>query len=115
MTIVHETYTVAQASKNANLAAGKFWESGTTFRQITGIALTGSTAADDTQISVYYGTTKMMEFRNSATGLAVDTDKDLVPHNSTLACPPNAKISVMVDTAPNTNPIKLMLVIAELQ
>lgn len=114
MTIVHETITVANAAKGSNLANGKFWETSNFNRQITAIALTGSAAADDTQLSIFYGTTKIGEIRNSSTGLAVDVDKDLVPHNSQLFCPRGAKMSIVVDTAPVTNPIKLLLVIAEL-
>lgn len=113
MTLVHETIPIASAVKNTNLAAGKFWESAAWNRAITAIALTGSAAADDTQLSIFYGTTKIGEVRNSSTGLAVDTDKDLIPHNSNLVCRRGDKISVVVDTAPQTNPIKLVMVISE--
>lgn len=113
MVLVHDTIPIASATKNTNLAAGKFWESSNWQRMITAIALTGSAAVDDTQLSIYYGTTKIGELRNSSTGLAVDVDKDLIPHNSQLVCARGDKISIMVDTAPVTNPIKLMIVISE--
>jgi len=114
MTVTWETFTAAKAAKGENLANGLFWEKSQYTRQITGIALVGSTAAGDTIIGIYYGTTKVMQITNSSTGVAVDTDKDLIPHNSSLACPAGVDIRVVVETAPNTNPIAIELIIAEL-
>lgn len=113
MTIAQEQYAVADAPVGTNLANGKFWANSKNMRMISGVALVGSAAAGDCKLSIYYGTTKMMEIENSSTGVAVDTDKDLIPHNSNLACQPNDSISVIVDKAPITNPIKLLLVISE--
>lgn len=114
MTVGYEEIAVADAGQGVNLANGKFWATSKWNRMVTGMALTGSAAAGDTKVSIFYGTTKIAELKNSSTGLAIDTDKDLIPHNSNLFCASNDAISVIVDEAPSTNPIQLLLIISEI-
>jgi len=115
MVLVEITVPVADAIEGRDLLAGMKWASESKFkRQIVGAALTGSNAADDCRLGLYYGSLKIGQIYNSKTGLVVDVSADMKPHHSMMVCLPNEALAVQVEDPPATNPIKLILDVAEI-
>jgi hypothetical protein len=109
MGLIQESVAAATATVGVNLAAGKWWEKSNVWRRIRNIGLVGSTAVSDTVLEIFFGTTKVMEIRNSTAGAAKTplTGTDVHQHSSFLGCAPNQSIAVVVKTAPSTNAIVL--------
>lgn len=115
MTVFQREIAVADApAKKDLLSNDKSWVNKPVPRRVVAFGLTGSAAADDTQLDLYYGSEKMAEIINHRTGVAFDTDQDLLPCPSAAYCGAGEDISLIVVDAPATNPIKLVLVIEEL-
>jgi len=75
-------------------------------RVVTGIAVAGSAAALDAKVSLYIERTYVGSFYNTATG---SWNRDEIVPLGNRYVPPGAKISCIVDTAPGTNPINIVL------
>ena len=115
MTVFQREIAVASAAAKTDLLAGdKSWVNKPVKKRVIAFGLTGSAAADDTQIDLFYGSEKMAELLNHRTGVAFDTDQDLVPCPSNAYCSADQDIAAVVVDPPGTNPIKLVLVIEEL-
>jgi len=115
MVLVEITVPVADAVEGRDLLAGMKWASESRYkRQIVGVAFTGSNAVDDCRLGLYYGSVKIGQVYNSATGLTVDVSADMKPHHSMMVCLPNEALAVQVEDPPTTNPIKLIMDVAEI-
>jgi hypothetical protein len=88
-----------------DLARDTTWSQSSTPRILRGIALAGSAAAGDTKVEVFRGSVKVAEAYNSATGFP--TRDHLFPVGAPI--PPNEEVAVIVDDAPATNPINLIM------
>jgi hypothetical protein len=108
------TVAAASAPAKADLLKDMAWANKQAPKRVVAAGFTGSAAADDTQLDLFYGSEKVAELLNSRTGVAFDTDADLIPCPSALFCPAADKISLVVVDPPTTNPIKVVLVIEEL-
>lgn len=116
MVLVELTVAVADAAEGIDVLAGQKWASESKFdRQVVGAALTGSAAVDDTRLAIYYGSVKVGQIYNNKTGLVVDIAADMKPHHSMLRCQAGETLGVVVEDPPATNPIKLILDVAEVQ
>lgn len=80
-------------------------------RVITGIALTGSAAADDTVVELKVGNTLVAVLRNITTGNP--TNDHIQPLNA--GVPIGAPIQLTVTDAPATNPIIVRLIVEDLR
>ena len=78
-------------------------------RVITGFALKGSAAANDTEVEVFVDTIKIGSFFNTGTGFPNMDDVMPISH----PIPPNARLHVYIKDAPATNPINLIITTAE--
>ena len=103
---------VADAGVGKNLADGKVWQKGKRVRQVKRIGLSGSAAIGDTKLSISYGTVKVAEVLNTDTGLDVDKTK-MYWLSTKFVSPRETPINVIVDDAPATSPIMLVLDIKE--
>lgn len=100
----------ASASVGTDLFEGEIWQQSPVPRVLARVGLAGSAAALDTKVSVFIGTVKVAEMYNSATG-AVLINEHMIPLGE--AVPPNEKIHMYVDDAPDTNPINAIVEILE--
>lgn len=96
----------ATAVLGYDLSTSQLWKSSSDERFLTGFALKGSAAANDTKVSLYVDTVKVGEFYNTNTGFP-DMD-DVIPLDS-IYVPAGANISIIVDDAASTNPINGIL------
>ena len=96
MTIVMEKYAGATPVVGYNLAAGMDWAKHNVPVRITQIGLIGSTAIGDTEIDVYYGTTKIANFHNSKSADLVMTKPHKFWMSSQRVCYPNSRINIEV-------------------
>lgn len=115
MTIVDLTIAVADATKGTNLLAKSGYHKSSFNRKIRAIGFTGSAAADDAELIIKYGSADMGRVRNRKTGLVIVHSDDMLIHSSGLVCKPEEDLSVEVSVAPTTNPIKLIVDIAEVK
>ncbi len=114
MTIIEREVAVADAGENVNLLKDVTWVNKKVKKRVVACGLVGSAAADDTRLGLVYGSVKMGEILNNATGVELNTDEDLRPCPSSMVAGPNEDIALIVEDAPATNPIKFILVIEEL-
>lgn len=75
-------------------------------RTIRGLALVGSAAAGDARVQVKVGATVVATLYNTATGFPT-ADASLFP--TQYHVPAGSPISVIVDDAPATNPLNLLI------
>jgi len=76
-------------------------------RIMDGIALVGSAAAGDTVVDIFINGTRKGTYSNTATGVAVDKERDLMPLDLFVGA--NALIEAKVTDAAATNPVVLQL------
>jgi hypothetical protein len=113
-TYFHEVAN-ANAAVGTNIAIGEdFHGHGNRACRITALGLVGSAAQYDCQVSVYYGTRKIADLCNPKIGV-VPIDDDIIYLSSRKYCKSNEKINVIVDVAPDTNPILLFISLAEVK
>jgi len=96
----------ATAVVGYDLAKDTIWQQQGKRRALTGFALKGSAAANDTKVSLFVDTVKIAEFYNNDTGFP--TMDHLIPLDMNYV-PPNSMIHIYVDDAPATNPINGIL------
>lgn len=113
MTLVELEVAVADATKGTNLLEKSGYHKSKYNRRLKWIALTGSAAAEDTEVIIKYGSVEMGRMTNVKTGLVI-AKEDMRPHSSLMYCPYNEDMSVEVSTPPGTNPIKLFCDIQEI-
>lgn len=106
MGVGQTSVAAATAVVGYDLANGTQWQSQSTDRALTGFAIKGSAAANDTKVSLYVDTFKVGEFYNTNTGFpnqddVVELDMNYVPAG--------AQIHVYVDDAAATNPINILI------
>ena len=106
MGVGQNSVAAATAVVGYDLSTNQIWQQSSTDRAITGFALKGSAAANDTKVSLYVDTVKIGEFYNTSTGFPnmddlIDIDDAYVPAG--------AQIHIYVDDAASTNPINLIL------
>lgn len=78
-------------------------------RVMTGIAVVGSLAIDDTAIDVFIEDYYVGRFRNTSTGvIQVTLPDDLQPVGSKFV-PAGSRISCIIQTAPGTNPLNIVI------
>jgi len=78
-------------------------------RAISGIALVGSAAINDTEIDLYAGDYYFGRFRNSRAGVVAPIlPDDLQPIRPTYVAPGDALTAIVVD-APATNPLLIQV------
>jgi len=75
-------------------------------RVIRGLSLTGSAAAGDARVQVKVGATTVATLYNTATGFPT---QDASTFETQYHVPAGAAISVIVDDAPATNPLNLLI------
>lgn len=115
MVLIEITVPIADAVEGYDILANSKWACESKYkRQIVGAALVGSAAVDDTRVGLYYGSVKIGQIYNSATGLAVSIADDMKPHHSALVCMPEDALSAIIEDPATTNPIKLVLDVAEI-
>ena len=78
-------------------------------RSLRSVALAGSAAAGDTEISVLVNATEIARIFNSATGFPTRDHLKRVMRG----IPANSELAAVVVDAPSTNPINLLLEISE--
>lgn len=106
MGVGQTSVAAATAVVGYDLASNTQWQQQSVGRALTGLAIKGSAAANDTKISLYVDTVKIGEFYNTNTGFPnmddlVDLDMNYVP--------PGAQIHIYVDDAPATNPVNVVV------
>ena len=99
----------ADATVGTDLFAGQWFQQVGYPRVLTGFAIKGSTAANDTKVDLFVDTVKVGTFYNTGTGFP--NMDDVFPLR--IPIPPNAQIHCYVQDAPDTNPINVMVVTAE--
>ncbi len=75
-------------------------------RVIRALSLTGSAAVGDSRVQVKVGSSVVATLYNSATGFPT---QDGSTFKTQYAVPPGSAISVIVDDAPVTNPLNLLI------
>ena len=116
MVLVNESYAAADATVDTNLSAGKIWQKSARPRRIVRIGLVGSSAVNNTRIGVYYGSEKVATMVNVAGAAANDSTPDKTSSywmSSKLICGSDVPINVIVEDAPTTNNITLMMDIVD--
>lgn len=84
-------------------------------RQVRRVGVTGSSAANNAAVAIYYGATKIGTFGNTTSGAAAPLEaKDFVPVPSHLVLLPGEPLGVVVATASATTAMTIVLEIAEL-
>lgn len=111
MGVGQNSVAAATAVIGYDLAGNTIWQQQGTGRALTGFALKGSAAANDTKVDVFIDTVKVGEFYNTNTGFPNMDDVIPMPGNYV---PPHSQIHIYVTDAPATNPINLILIWAEL-
>jgi hypothetical protein len=112
--IVFEQYAVADCAVDKNMATGKDWSKNNVPVKITQIGLTGANAVAEMEVDIYYGTTKIANFHNTATGLEVQKiNRFWVSSKKT--CKKGERINIEVISAPTVSPVMLFLNLAEVR
>lgn len=115
MVLIEVTVPIADAVEGFDILANLKWACESKYkRQIVGASLVGSNAVDDTRVGLYYGSVKIGQIYNSNTGLTTDISADMKPHHSALVCMPEDALSAIIEDPASTNPIKLILDVAEI-
>lgn len=106
MGIGQNSVAAATAILGYDLARDQLWKTSSRNRALTGFGMRGSGAAADTKISIYVDSVKVGEAYNDTTGFP--NMDSLIPLDDNFV-PAGANISIIVDDAPVTNPINIML------
>jgi len=116
MTILEKEFSVAQCTLGVDLLAidSAAWINKIMRKRVVAIGLVGCNAIDEMKADLVYGSVKMGEITNNSTGLTLDTDRDLIPTPSAIACEAQEKIALVVTKVPTVSPCKLHIVIEEL-
>lgn len=96
----------ATAVVGYDLFKDMIWQQSPAPRLLNRIGICGSAAALDTVVSIFIGTVKVAQLYNSATG-SVLIDQHMIGLGESV--PPNEKVFCIVDDAPATNPINLVV------
>jgi len=104
MSAVEVSIAAAVAVLGFNMLANSPHRQSSTPRTLTAIALRGSAAAGDSEISVLVNQTEVARIFNTTTGFP--NRDDLVAIGERI--PQNAEISAIVVDAPATNPLNLL-------
>jgi len=75
-------------------------------RVIRGIAVTGSAVVGDSRVQVKVGNNVVATLYNTALGFAT---QDASTFKTQYAVPPSSPISIIVDDAPATNPLNILI------
>lgn len=106
----------AGTAANTDLFANNFYQFDARPRVVSRIGVSGSSAAANSAVDLFYGTEKIGTFYNTSGGaVAAPLDaKDLVPVRSNRAVLPFEPIRVLVNTPSATNKLTVTMEIQEL-
>lgn len=108
--------SAAATAANTDLFANNFFQFDARPRVVSRIGVSGSSAAANAAVDLFYGTEKIGTFYNTSGGAvaaALDA-KDMMPVRSNRAVLPFEPIRVLVNTASATNKLTVTLEIQEL-
>lgn len=105
MPVVEVSVAAATAVLDFNLLGNSQHRQSSRARRLRSVALKGSAAAGDTRVSISVNQREIASIFNSGTGFPNRDDLKAVGE----AIPTNAEISAIIQDAPATNPINLML------
>ncbi|MBA7540683.1 hypothetical protein ES705_32982 [subsurface metagenome] len=98
--------TAAVAVAGYDLARDQTWRVSSRQRKLRGLAVAGSTAAGDCSLDLFVDQYKVGTFFNLALGFP--TMDHMIPLKGNLV-PPGATIALIMNVAPTTNPINIIL------
>jgi len=88
------------------------WARSPSDRLLTGVGVTGSAAALDTEVEIFIDEIRVGNFFNQATGVP---NNDNLMDIEDLGVPAGAQLRCLVKDAPATNPINVMVALEELE
>lgn len=106
MGVGQASVAAATAVLGYDLSQNTIWQQQAKNRFLTGFALKGSAASNDTKVSLFVDTVKVGEFFNGNTGFP--NMDDVIPLDGNFV-PAGAQLHIYVDDAPATNPINLII------
>lgn len=112
MGVGQNSVAAATAVLGYDLTTNQIWKTSSLDRALTGIALKGSAAANDTKVDVYVDSVKVGEFYNTSTGFP--NMDDVIPMDMNFV-PAGANLSIIVTDAPSTNPINVIVTWEEVE
>ena len=105
----------ASCPVGTNLMAGHRLQIVPQIRRVSRIGVTGSAAAGDSAIDLFYGDTFLGTFYNTTLGaniIPLDS-KDMMNVTSRYALDRNEPLNLLVSVAPTTNPLNVSMEISE--
>ena len=99
----YESWLLADAPVDKNIAEGKIWQKSAVPRRIVRIGLNSTTGINDCAVDILYGSMKVMHLINLASGTASPHMNELFWHSSKLTIPPGIPINIVVTDAPTTS------------
>lgn len=108
--------SAAATAANTDLFSGNFFQFDARPRVVSRMGVSGSSAAANAAVDLYYGVEKIGTFYNTSGGaVAAPLDaKDMMPVRSNRALLPNEPLRVLVNTASATNKLTVTLEIQEM-
>jgi len=108
MTVINASVAAATAVVGYDLLKDMVLSSVNYGRNIRYIGLCGSAVIGDCKAELFIGANSVGEFRNTKLGFASGINTDFIEINAYV--PANTKVSMIVRTAPTTNPLNPTLV-----
>lgn len=105
----------ASATVGTNMMAGHRLQIAPKLRRVSRIGVTGSAAAGDSAVDLFYGDTYIGTFYNTTLGaniIPLDS-KDMMNVTSTYVLDRNEPLNLLVSTQPTTNPLNVSMEIQE--
>lgn len=108
--------SAAGTAANTDLFANNFYQFDARARVVSRIGVSGSSAAANAAVDLFYGTEKIGTFYNTTGGaVAAPLDaKDMMPVRTNRALLPYEPLRVLVNTASATNKLTITMEIQEL-